>query len=474
MQETNVIQWLKELDLTGGGIRMKRLGLFFAIICLVQLSTGCFVVGARSPGDLMKSPSLKRDQQTIKEYIDAELLNGETLYKPENPDGMSAVNFVDLDGDGSIEAVVYYKDSANYSLGAYVFASVGEKWELASKIESSGVDISYSGFYDFTGDGEKEIVMAWSADKLDIFMNKYVSVYSYGEEVEELYHDSYTEMVVGDFYGSGNFEILLLNLDRNVSEPSSTGRLVAFSDESLQIVDKINLDPYINGYYNAVSGLASADKAGIFLDMGIGAHSAATYLLVVDEGKIENVFSGDGSSFYSKTSKAYAVESMDINGDGIIEIGTYEEPYGNTFSMADTPWIIDWHQWDGENGLDLVMKSYSNSEKDLRIDFPDEWVDDVTLGYAGDGTKDLQIMYVDENSGRTYPVYNVRVIKEEMLPERIDMLEAEHFTAMDKNGNSYVVEKIYLKQEIPNGIKREYMKKILDDQELKKHIKTWR
>ncbi|PLX31932.1 MAG: hypothetical protein C0604_06050 [Clostridiales bacterium] len=453
---------------------MKRLGLLFAIICLVQLSTGCFVVGARSPGDLMKSPSLKNDQQTIKAYIDEELLSGETLYKPENPDGMSAINFVDLDGDGSDEAVVYYKDGASYRLGAYVFAGDGGEWSLVSKIESSGVDISYSGFYDFTGNGDKEIVMAWSADKLDIMMNKYVSVYSYGEKIEELYHDSYTEMVVGDFYGNSDSEILLLNLDRNVSEPSSTGRLVAFSDGSFQVIDKINLDPYINGYYNVVSGPASADKEGIFIDMGIGAHSAATYLLVVEDGKIENVFSGDGSSFYSKTSKAYAVESMDINGDGIIEIGTYEEPYGNTFSMAETPWIINWHQWDGKNGLDLVMKSYINAEKDLRVDFPDAWKKGVTVGYSGDGSKDLQIRYVDENAGATYPVYNVRVIKDELLSERVEMFESEYFTAIDKSGNAYVVEKIYLDQQIPSSIKREYAKKILDDEEMKKIVKTWR
>jgi len=453
---------------------MKRLGLFFAIICLVQLSAGCFVVGARAPGDLMESPSLKNDQQTIKEYIDSELKKDEILYKPENPDGMSAINFVDLDGDGSEEAVVFYKDGANYRLGAYVFAGVGEAWRLVSKIESSGVEISYSGFYDFTGNGEKEIVMAWSADKLDIYMNKYVSVYSYGEELDELYRDTYTEMVVGDFYGNSDFEILLLNLDRNVSEPSSAGRLVAFSDGSLQVVDQINLDPYINGYYNVVSGLASYNKTGIFLDMGIGAHSAATYLLVVEDGEIDNVFSGDGSSYYSKTSKAYAVESVDINGDGIIEIGTYEEPYGNTFSMAGTPWITNWHQWDGKNGLDLVMKSYINSEKDLRIDFPDEWVDHVTVGYTGDGSKDLQISYVDENAGKTYPLYNFRVIRSEMLSERAAAFKAEYFAAMDKNGETYVAEKVHLIQEIPSSIKREYTKKILDDEEVKKIVKTWR
>jgi len=453
---------------------MKRLLLFFAIISLVQLTSGCFVVGARAPGDLMESPSLKNEQQTIKAYIDEELQSGETLYKPENPDGMSAINLVDLDGDGSDEAVVYYKDGSNYKLGAYVFVSAGGAWELVSKIESSGVDISYSGFYELNGGGSKEIVMAWSADKLDIQMNKYVSVYTYGEKVEELYHDSYTEMVVGDFYGNSNSEILLLNLDRNVSEPSSTGRLVAFSDGSLKAIDKINLDPYINGYYNVVSGLASPDKTGIFLDMGIGAHSASTYLLVVEEGKIENVFSGDGSSFYSKTSKAYAVESMDINGDGIIEIGTYEEPYINEYSMADTPWIINWHQWDGKKDLDLTMKMYVDSEKDLRVDFPDKWQKDVTVGYSGDGTKALQISYVDENAGQTYPLYNIRVIRNDKLSERAEMFGSEYFESMYKGGKTYVVEKIYMNQQIPSSIEREYAEKIIDDEEMKRFIKTWR
>ncbi|MBK5252146.1 MAG: hypothetical protein JJE29_05890 [Peptostreptococcaceae bacterium] len=453
---------------------MKRYGLIFTVICLAQLLTGCFFAGAGSPGDLMEPPSLGANKQTIKEFVDYELLKDEILYKPGNPESLGAINFVDLDGDENEEAVVYFKDAANYRLGAYIFGKADGKWKVVDKIESSGVDISYSGFYDLTGNGKKEIVMAWSADKLDIFLNKYMIVYGYGENAGELYRDTYTEMVVGDFDRNSGEELLLLNLDRNVSEPSSEAKLVAFSGDGFRVMDEIELDPYINGYYNVAFGYAVNGKRGVFLDMGIGAHSAATYLLVVEDGILQNALGGGDSSYYGNTFKPYSVKSMDINGDGIIEIGTCEEPYGNDYSLADTLWITSWHQWDGEDGLKLVLKSYIDQDNDLRIDFPYKWFEGVSVRNLEENPEAVEIGYVDEKREIVYPMYRVEIIKESMLEERTMSFESEYFTAMRKNGKAYVVEKTYQNQNIPDDIKRGYTDAVLDDDEMKELIKTWR
>lgn len=453
---------------------MKRYGIIVAMICLTQLLTGCFFAGAGSPGDLMEQPSLGANQQTIKEFVDDELQKNEILYKPGNPESLGAINFVDLDGDGNEEVVVYFKDGANYRLGAYIFGKVDGNWKVVDKIESSGVDISYSGFYDLTGNGKKEIVMAWSADKLDIFLNKYMIVYGYGESAGELYRDTYTEMVVGDFDGNSGEELLLLNLDRNVSEPSSVARLVAFSVDGLHVMDEIELDPYINGYYNVAFGHAGNGKRGVFLDMGIGAHSAATYLLVVEDGTLQNVLGGRDSTYYGNTFKSYSVESSDVNGDGIIEIGTCEEPYGNDYSLADTPWITSWHQWDGEDGLKLVLKSYIDQDNDLRIDFPYKWFEGVSVVKPEENPEAVEIGYVDVKRRAVYPMYRVETIQEDILNERTMLFESEYFIALRKNGKAYVVEKSYQNQDIPDDIKRGYTDAVLDDDEMKELIKTWR
>ena len=453
---------------------MKRYGLIFTVICLAQLLTGCFVAGAGSPGDLMEPPSLGVNQQTIKEFVDDELLKDEILYKPGNPESLGAINFVDLDGDDNEEAVVYFKDVANYRLGAYIFGKTDGNWKVVDKIESSGVDISYSGFYDLTGNGKKEIVIAWSADKLDIFLNKYMIIYEYGNNEGELYRDTYTEMVVGDFDEKLGEELLLLDLDRNFSEPSSKARLVAFSGDGFSVIDEIELDPYINGYYNVAFGYASSGKKGIFLDMGIGAHSAATYLLVVEDGTLQNALGGGDSSYYGNTFKQYFVESQDINGDGIIEIGIYEEPYGNNYSLVDTTWITSWYQWDGEDGLKLVLKSYIDQDNDIRIDFPYKWFEGVSVRNVEESPGAIEIGYVDEKHGIVYPMYIVETIQENMLEERARLFESEYFIALRKNGNAYVVEKIYQKQNIPDDIIPGYTDVVLDDDEMKELIKTWR
>jgi len=453
---------------------MKRFKLIFAVLCIAQLFTGCVAVGADSPGDLMEPPSLAANQQTIKEIVDDELQKDEILYKPGNPENLGAINFVDLDGDKKEEAVVYFKDRANYKLGAYIFGIRDGNWEVVDKIESSGVDISFSGFYDLTGNGKKEIVMAWSADKLDIFLNKYMIIYEFGDSEGELYRDTYTEMIIGNIDGNEGDEILLMNLDRNISEPFSDARLVAFSGESFKVVDEIELDPYINGYYNVVTGYAGNGKSGVFLDMGIGAHSAATYLIVVENGLLKNAFSERNSAYYENTFKPYSVESMDINGDGIVEIARCEEPYGNEHSLADTPWITSWHQWDGDKGMILVLKNYIDYENDLRIDFPSKWNEKVSIRKPEKNPDAIEIGYVDQEEGIVYPMYNIELIREDLLDEKTKLLEVGYFVALRKNGKAYLVEKLYENHEIPANIKNGYSDAVLDDDEMKKIIKTWR
>lgn len=456
---------------------MKYVKIIISLVLLaagISFLTGCFGVGAITPSELMRQPKLKVNQQIVKEVVNEKLTKDETLYTPGAPEDLSAINFADLDGDGVGEAVVYYKNRSTYRLGAYILRNEGETWQMVSKIESSGVDIAYGGFFDLTGDGRKEILMTWSADKSDVFLDKYMTVYSYGETVRELYHDSYTELVVGDFDNDKAMEMMLFNLNRNMDNPSSTGELVAFREGGFRTLDKINLDPYINGYYNVLAGPASFGKTGIFLDMGIGAHAAATYLLVVEDDEIINVFNSPGSSFYSKTAKAYAIESQDINGDGIIEIGTYEEPYGNTLSMAETPWIINWHQWDGKNNLKLVMQNYLDYESNLRIDFAKEWMNRVTVRFFQENGKSIEIAFVDGEASRAYPLYRIHSIAAEGLSGMEAVFQSDYFVAKEENGRIYIVEKSYEDQEPPFRIRQEYMETVIGDERVKALVKTWR
>lgn len=438
------------------------------------LLTGCFGIGAGTPADLMAPPRLEVNQQVVKEVVQEKLLKDELLYTPLEPRDLSAINFTDLDGDDKNEAVVFYKNSVNYRLGAYVFRNEDETWRQVSKIESSGVDIAFGGFYDLTGDGKKEILVAWSADKLDVFLDKFMTIYRYGETVEPLYNDSYTEMAVGDFDRDGSVEVMLFNLIRSMNDPASTGELLVYREGAFEILDRITLDPYINGYYNVLVGPASPDKTGIFLDMGIGAHSAATYLLVVENGEIQNVFNSPGSSFYSKTAKAYAIESQDINGDGFIEIGTYEEPYGNTRSMADTPWILNWHQWDGKDTLKPVLQNFLDAETHLRIDFPPEWTDRVTVRYVEDGLGGVEIAFVDREEGKTYPIYRMWSVQVDEAPEVLEGLESGHFVAGEEGGRIRIVERAHERQEPPFRIRQAYMKTVVGEETLKTRVKTWR
>ncbi|MGI5998487.1 MAG: hypothetical protein ACOX89_07490, partial [Lutispora sp.] len=83
---------------------------------------------------------------------------------------------------------------------------------------------------------------------------------------------------------------------------------------------------------------------------------------------------------FSQTFKPYPLYNQDINNDGIIEVGVQSEPLeAEGYSMADMPWINNWYQWDGKDGLKKVMEEYSSYSEGYRFIIPESWSGKFTI-----------------------------------------------------------------------------------------------
>src|SRR5690606_22643335 len=139
---------------------------------------------------------------------------------------------------------------------------------------------------DVTGNGVKDMLVGWSGGEE---VKKELTAYSFeGTSAREIGRHSYTELAVGDLDNDGVSEIVLFQFDR--TEHVSKAELYRFIEGKLRPSDRLALDGTINGYSQILLGNATESRKGIFIDAGVGAHSSQTTLLVVEDGRLRNVF----------------------------------------------------------------------------------------------------------------------------------------------------------------------------------------
>ncbi|MVO99438.1 hypothetical protein [Paenibacillus lutrae] len=415
--------------------RFQRPAASLLTAALCVLLSGCQLI-ASSPVELLKAPAMSSSLYQLREAVTHYLPQGAVLTNPNKlPDnGVAGSIFqVDLNGDGQKEAVAFYRLQKNgFQLGAVILEQGNGEWRKVADINELGREIDRVDFVDVTGDKASELIVGWSAGETQ---SKELFVYTMkGSEVSEMEKIAYTEIAIGDMDGNGIPEVAAMLLEREKLEASAS--LYSFADGKKKLLHKLPMDGGVNGYYQMVIGKAAPGQNGIFVDVGIGSHASYTSLLVWNGGKLKDVFSQKDDMGNVMTFKDYPGKTQDINADGVMEIELLKiPPFNESSSLADMPWIHQWYQWDGKNGLKWVHDNYYDTGVSYRFDFPETWRGKITLERSKTGGTDgyTTFYYLSANRKekaelltiRYYPTEQWEDMKKEMEKKEIDFVELD-------------------------------------------------
>jgi len=449
---------------------MKKACLYSAVL-LAALLGGCGFTD--TPNELMRAPTADGDQKSINQAVMQFLPPGSQLTVPLHPSEASAVTLQDLTGDGNPEVVAFFKtEKTDYEIGVLVLSQKQGNWAKLASFTGIGSELDYVTFEDLNGDQLPEMLIGLGGGEN---LNKELSVYSITQgQVQELIKQPYSVMAVGDLTGNGLSDLALVLHDHN--NFTSKVDIYGAKDGKLAKLTELPLEGAINGYEQAIIGKASPTQNGLFIEAGLGAHSASTELLVWDEGKLHNPLAKiDGEM--DLTFKPYSLYSEDINGDGIIEIGVTTQPPGtDDLSMAEIPWVSSYFQWDQMSGLKPIEEHYQNFLMGYDFRIPDKWEGKYTItSSAQDPNSMLTRFFFYADNGKT---------KAELLTlQTVPTKEWAKFESMLKQKQvPYIVLKEATKQVLvaiqpqvtPNlgkSAKQEYKSLLLTPDEVRKHYK---
>ncbi|MBN6189176.1 VCBS repeat-containing protein [Aneurinibacillus sp. BA2021] len=370
---------------------MRTLFLLFAAILTLS---GCGT--ASSPIDLVTTPRMDDAQQKARAAVLRALPDDAALTLPVQAERTSALNLIDLDGDGTQEVVAFYKNQQLPEVGMLVLTNESGTWKKASNLTFQGTAIMYAAIQDLDGNKRPELLVGvdessdWNTLSIYQFKNK---------EIKRIDVLTYTEFAMGNLNDDPLPEMVALTLDREKGKAKA--QVYALRNRSLDLIDELAMNGSINGYEQVLIGEAAKGQKGVFVDMGVGAHSSYTALLILKNGRLHNVVAAPDDET-ALTYTPHSLYSKDIDGDGIVEIGIQHEPPGSEdLPLIDVPWIDGWYRWNGKDGLTLVHQTYTDIESGYRFHIPAAWHGRYTVKRVETkGTEHISTFYYVDTTGK--------------------------------------------------------------------------
>ncbi|AFH60919.1 hypothetical protein ACVNS2_09695 [Paenibacillus caseinilyticus] len=332
--------------------------------------TGCSLIG--QPGAYMRLPKLPAEQETLKSVIEAALPPGAALVRPSHAVQAGAISVVDLDGDGSEEAVFYYKIKESEQLHGEIWSQSDGAWKRSDSFEGAGYELDELRFERITLDDTARGVNVVAAYATSEDAPKGLAVYAveHGRAVKK-FELPYTDYVIDDLNGNDRQDLTVILHDRE--KRTSAAALYEY-ENGLRKISTLTLDGTVEGYYSMISGRVTPELRGVVLDAAVGAHSSYTEMLIYRDGRLRRAFDP------KLTSKAYTAQSEDADRDGILDVVGMEAPPGwEKQPIALIPWIYTYSRWDGSGGFQRVLQRYWSGQDGYYFDFPAEWPPETTL-----------------------------------------------------------------------------------------------
>lgn len=347
---------------------MKRVkcAALFLVICLLG---GC---SGMSIDELYCLPKASEDYYDLQEALSQALGNGLSYDAPASGARREPVQLVDLDHDGTDEAVAFFRSSQDGSVAAYIFARRDSQYELADQIPCSGSAVGAVEYADLDGSGSLELLITCQVSEA-VTQALQVSRYQ-NNAAESLLTAPCGRYVLTDLNGDGAKEILCIT--DSGAEASAAVTYYTYVGGQMKTGQELRLSENYSDILNIAQGTLEDGTEAVLITGTAEDQMKTDVLIQNDQAELTAVDCGTlGSSAQLQGGDLYP---RDMDGDGNLEI-----PKGKVLpeyeAGSGTQWTVEWYGLTAKGQSGLKCSTYHCFDEGWYLELPESWDDAISV-----------------------------------------------------------------------------------------------
>ena len=346
---------------------MKRLKIV-SLLLIIALLAGCSGLNAQ---ELYCLPEAPEDYYDLQEALSGVISAGLSYYAPTSGAHRETVQLVDLDSDGTDEAVAFFRSDQDGAVKTYIFSKQNDVYETAAVIDCAGSAVASVEYADLDGSGGLELLLACQVSET-VTQALQVCRYAEGEAVT-LETVSCSRYTLTDLNGDGN-RMLLCFMD-NGSDPCTVG-CYRFQDQKFSQERELKLSGSYSGIISVQEIQLEDDGLALAVSSALGDTQTVhdIYAMVEDamtQVKPENILISDNL-------RGGILCPEDIDGDGRTEIPkTKLLPAYGEGATAQT--VVLWYGLDARGKATQKAMTYHDFGGKWYLMLPESWQDQILI-----------------------------------------------------------------------------------------------
>ena len=323
--------------------RQTQLIAAMLVLALIFGVSGCSI---RSPDELYSLPKLSDENLQLQELLAEETAAGSEYAAPTSGSYRQSVQMYDIDGDGTNEALAFFKD-AEQMPKICVYRQEDGQYVLAATVSGDGGSVGSVEYAEMDPEPGVELIVTWQSNSGLKILNVY-SMKNYSMSV--LLTTDCTASQIADLDSDGLQELLCIK--------SETGEVALYklSHDGEMNSSTAELSSGITSVSRVRSVQLSDNTPAVYVESLWGDNGTVTDVFVMDGKDIKNL-AVDGHTGESLTTRDCVVYSQDIDGDKALNIPAAELlPKARGSSTAY--WVYDWYDLTASGSMEKVMSTY--------------------------------------------------------------------------------------------------------------------